>query len=680
MRLPTRVHAFFSNPRKLSGLLVLALLVGTLVGVHLYVGTQGRSYSGPLMFFDSLFDLGAVLVLLAISTAFGHRALERCGVVVDRPLETVIFAAAVGLGLVATLILVLGLLGGLQTSSLLLLLAVIAVLVRKQLGELPPLIAQGVTYVKSHGGGKLPFVTGTAVFCAVAIFMIIFAMAPAVDWDTLMYHLEVPSRFLDRGRIYLPEDNLHTAFIGLSHMLYLPLLAIGSASGPALLNVLLALMLGVGVFSFCSRFLPGPTGSLTLTVLWGMTTILLVAITPRLDVTVALYLFLAHYALLAALSSSDRSHLYLAAALLGFALGVKYHAAPYMIGLVPLIIWAVAAQTRRNLWMGSRSLLTFGLVAFAAALPWLAKNLLLFGAPLHPFFAPVALEPWLVPLFGSQIVPPSVNPQIFDVLAQARSPFNLADAFFAPHRLTIEPEGVFYRANPALLLLPGWIFFIRNRVLNWLVIPAVGYLFVLLVPFPETNLRYLIPAVAPLTIVVVFIAVKSAERVFSTSAAHLLLVLLAALTLLPSGRVMYAWLTGTKALGHVVGVTSADEYMADRLALRVYHPVVRHLNSQLPADSRILMLFEARAFYVERSVIQDIRLSNWPLLAQVLEGDACLPDAGITHVLLGAGAMGYYLHRGADPELVGLDAFATFRQRCLTHLHETPGFILFEVN
>jgi hypothetical protein len=92
------------------------------------------------------------------------------------------------------------------------------------------------------------------------------------------------------------------------------------------------------------------------------------------------------------------------------------------------------------------------------------------------------------------------------------------------------------------------------------------------------------------------------------------------------------------------------------------------------------MLYEARAFYVERSVIQDIRLSNWPLLAHGMSGDDCLPDTRITHVLLGAGALGYYLSRGADPALVELAALEAFRRRCVTPVYEVSGFILFEVN
>ena len=122
-------------------------------------------------------------------------------------------------------------------------------------------------------------------------------------------------------------------------MLYLPLLALGSSAGPALLSAFIAVLLGLAVFAFTARFLGDRTASLSLALLWGTTTLLLVAITPRLDVTLAFYLFLAHYALMLALSSSSsRAPLYLSAVLLGAAIGIKYNALPYILGLAPRIL------------------------------------------------------------------------------------------------------------------------------------------------------------------------------------------------------------------------------------------------------------------------------------------------------------------------------------------------------
>ena len=669
------------NPRVLIGFLAAALLLSGLTAAHLHVSAQGPGYTGPLLLFAHLFELGAALALLTLCTGVGRFALTRWGVDLEQPLETLIFAAAAGAGITAVSILVLGLLGGLQTVTLGLLLLLLATFTRKELSELPALATRGLSHLIQNSGGRLLSVFGTLVLAAVAFFLVVLALAPPVDWDALMYHLHVPAEFLENERIYLPEDNLHTALVGLVHMLYLPLLAIGSSSGPAILSGLMAVLLGLAVFSFCNRFLSSRTGGLSLALLWGTTTLLLVAITPRLDVTLGLYLFLAQYALLVALSApSSRAHFYLAAVLLGFAIGLKYNAGLYVLALAPLILW-VAVSSTRSFKASLGSLALFGLLVSVGALPWLVKNWILLGAPLYPMFAAPALEGWLVPFFGSLVAPTSVDPEIFRMLSQVRVPFNLPDAFFAPHRLTVEPEGVFYRANPALFLLPLWVLFVRNRTLNWLVVPAVAYLLVLLVPLPATNLRYLIPAIAPLTIVVAHVMVTASERLLSRSTAHLMLVLLGALALMLSASpgMMYAWMTGTKAMAHLVGATSAEEYLADHFAFRLFAPVIRYANTRLPEDSRILMLFESRAYYFKPSVVQDIRLTNWPLLSQTLAPGDCLEASGITHVLLGNGALGYYVERGLNEEIIQWEAFREFEQRCLEPVYVGRAFVLYQL-
>ncbi len=673
-----------SHHHRLRDLLIAltaAFLVGGLVVAHIHVGSQGLGYSGPLLLLDHVFDLGVVLALLAIAAGVGRLTLARFGLILDRPLEALVFGTAIGLGIIATSILILGLVGGLQAPTLALLLLLYVLVARKELAGLPRLAAPTIHYLKASRRGRGWLIFGVASLSAVTLWMTVLAVAPPTDWDSLMYHLRVPVQFLREGRIYVPADNLHVGYVGLAHMLYLPLLALGSSAGPALLSAFIAVLLGLAVFAFTARFLGERTASLSLALLWGTTTLLLVAVTPRLDGTLAFYLFLAHYALVLALSSSSsRAQFYLAAVLLGAAIGIKYNAVPYMLGLVPLILWVVGSQTR-SVTASLRPLVLFGLLVVAAALPWLVKNWILLHAPLYPFLAERALEPWLVPFYGSRTVPQSVNPEIFQFIWHLRVPFDFRALFLSPEELTIELEGAFYYANPILLLLLFWVFFLRNRTLNWLVIPAVGYVLVLLLAYPGSNLRYLIPAVVPLTIVAVHIVVRSCERFLSTAAARLVLVLVAGLALVPSGSTMYTWISQTKAVGHLIGASSAEEYLDTHLDISVqaYASLVRFVNGELPEGSRILMLFEARGYYFKPSVVEDVKVTNWPLLAPQLAPTDCLAEAGFSHVLVNVGAVDYYARGGLDLEVIQWAALQQFVQRCLAPIYRAPGFVLFVV-
>jgi hypothetical protein len=368
---------------------------------------------------------------------------------------------------------------------------------------------------------------------------------------------------------------------------------------------------------------------------------------------------------------------YLAAILLGLAVGIKYSGLVYAVALAPLAIWAVVSR-RQGVAASLQRLTLFGCVFAAVALPWLIKNWLLLRAPLYPFLAQPTLPSWLVPLFGSRTLSPSLHPEIVPYIWDLRAPFNLRDAFIAPGRLTIELEGAYYFLNPAFLILPLWVFFVRNRILSWLLIPAILYLFIVLAILPSPNLRYLIPALAPLTIVVAHVAVRASERFLSRRAGPLLLVSLACLALTHSASTAATYLRRSTAVEHLLGLSSADRYIRSHIG-GSYVETYKFVNTSLPAESRILMLFDARGFYFRRQVVQDNDGIGWPLLASVLSPGSCLEPLRITHVMLGIGSLRYYLHAGLDPERVRWQAFLEFADRCLQPVHEEPGIVLFEV-
>lgn len=659
---------------------VAAAAAASLTAVHVHVERQGLDYAGPLLAFDHLFDLAAALAVLAIATGLGRHVLNRVGMHFERPLDELLFSVPIGAGVLAVTILLLGAAGGLTRPLLLLVLAGAAVLARRELAQLPRLVADGFAQARRDAGGSELGLLGALALAAATAFLLIFALAPPADWDTLMYHIRVPAQYLEQGRIYLPEDNLRASYVNVIHMLYLPLLAVGSQSGPAVLSACFAALLGIAVFNCGGRFFPGVTGSLSVTLLWGTTTLLIVAITPRTDVTLALFTFLAHYALLVALAAGrDRRPLYLAGAILGLAVGVKYHALPYIVALFPLVLWIAYAPTRQAA-ATLRPLAIFAVLAAAGAFPWLLKNWLLLRAPIYPVLAEPLLEPWLVPFFGSRTVPASVDPDALRIVWESRRAFNLVDAFTAPQRISIEYEGRYYFTNPALVLLPVWLVFVRNRALTWLAVPALGYLLVLLLPFPETNLRYLAPAIPPLTIVVAHVLVRLAERWLPRPRAHLALALLALLALVPSIRTARTWLEQGGALAHLLGRRSAHAYLATHMLpdVRGYAPVVRAVNERVPPDGRVLLLFEGRGFYFAPEVLQDHSSSTWPLLATLRPPD-CLASAGITHVLANVGAARYFIRGGLDPGVLRWDAFEAFVEECLTPVFQGAGHVLFVV-
>jgi 4-amino-4-deoxy-L-arabinose transferase-like glycosyltransferase len=577
--------------------------------------------------------------------------------------------AVLGGAVVAIVLLAAGTVGALHPAVVLGLTAALALASHREVvaavREIPALLPRGVA--------------GIAV-SLLFVLLLAAAVAPATEWDSLMYHLRIPLWFLEEGRIALPRDSFHVALVGSAHLATLPLLAAGLSTGPALMQVAaLALTLAGTVALARAAGVSRGGGWLSVAVVLGCPAFVLVAITARVDVMLVLALVAAHLALLEAAEEGDRATLTIAALLVGIAVAIKPHAGAYAIALVPLG-WRAAR--------GVRPALVAALVAIAVALPWYVKNQVLVGAPLYPVGAPGWFEPWLAEIFGTVARPGTVDASILRALPDARTSFNVLDAFFAPDALTIEGEGAFYALSPVLLLLPLVLLALRSHP-RAIGLAGVGVVYALLVvlPFGQINLRYLMPAVPALAVATVLAVEAASARLGTRLGVPMRRVLGAALVvvaLLPlTGALRQRFLGGDAVLlRHAVGAASAQEVWRrhpDGTA-RSYAPVIGNVHALVPAQGRVLMLWEARALPLERDVLADVMLSNWSFLAQSAAPSRCLAGTGITHVLIGGGAAEYYVARGADPRAFRIPELTAFRERCLVN-HRTvgPGFEFFEV-
>lgn len=635
--------------------------------------------TGLVLVLRHTYDLTLVLGLLALGAAVGLRLMRLIGVASLRGAEPVLFATPLGLGAVATGVLVLGWVRGLHPIIITSMIGGLAILVRAELRQLPARCREVIATLAIDPTDRWFSAVALAVSGAVAAFLLALTVAPPTDWDALMYHLQVPRHFLDTGRLVIPPDNLHAAFVGMAHLLYVPLLALGSAAGAGLLSAALALLLALGVYALGLRAFGRPTANLSLPMLWGTATLVLVAITPRVDVTLACYVFFAHYALLIAVSEHDDRAGWLAGAILGLAIGLKYQAVAYAVALAPLALWPASGIPPLH---RVRRLAHLALVATLVAAPWYVKNWILLGAPVYPFLAEVRLEPWLAELHGSAFAPADLTRDAFASLRSLRVPFNVLDAFFAPQLLTLEGEGVFYRLNPLLLVLPVSLLMLRRRATAGLVAPAAIYLAIVILASPETNLRYLLPAVAPLTLVAADTLAVWAPRLLPDARVRAVAVtVLLVGGLYWTGQVMYRWVRYTEAVPHLVGARSGWSFLRSHVdpTIRFAAPTMERVNSTLPDDSRVLMLFEARGFHYRVDVLQDNRLTNWLLLSGTDAPSRCLSGTGITHVLLAGEALRYYVRRGLDPAQLGWTTFPSFYERCLDPVFEQHGYTLFAV-
>jgi dolichyl-phosphate-mannose-protein mannosyltransferase len=672
---PNQVSRRDLQARQLKGLLTSLLVLVAPALLLAFTPVRSGETTGPILALRHAAEFLCSALLMAASAGLGRFVLRRVGLQPAPPTCSLPFDVAVGAGIMATALLGIGATVGV---SPVIVLGTVSVLGAIGYLDAKDLVGELIGWVRTRPRGTS--VAKCFIVCwlsFVTLYLFAVALGPPVDYDSLMYHLRVPTQWLAQGRLFLPEDNLNTAFVGLIHMLYLPLLAVGAESGPAVLNVIFALLLALGVADL-TKVLSGNHASLLAAVLLGGScTLLLVAPTPKVDAPLALYLFLGHYAGIQATRHSDgRRWLVLAGVLLGFAFGVKYLAAPYGMSLAPIFLaWTLSCKRRMQCCAAF-------VVALAAAvilaLPWLAKNWVLLGAPTYPFLTGRQLEPWLAALHGNRAVPEGLGRSI-EVLRQVRQPLNLSDLLWHPGRLTPEGEGGLYFLNPAFVLVPLAVVQ-RRQLLLLLCLPTALYLLLLLGVSRETNLRYLVPMFAPLTVVAACVVSDIVSRWGRQLWVQTSVAMVVACVLLPSTLIAAYRLVQSDAIPYAVGATTIEDYRSGspNSSLAHFYQMVATINDEVPSG-RILFLFEGRGLPFQSTVLQDDVFTNWLLLSRLHLTQTCLSGTNITHVLVNRVVLDYLISRGLTYEAVDWPDFDAFARKCLTPVIVEPGYVLFAV-
>jgi len=353
---------------------VIALLWGSAVLIGYYYVHKPVSLPLAAALGRALLDLFAALALTGLAGGAGRRLLPALELA---PLERFAVQAALGWGLFGLLWLGLGLLG-LYSSWTAWALLVIgwALLRRENLGWLNELQAvkrlwnRAGRFGKSLALGNLALVGG----------QLLFALAPPFKWDTLMYHLELPRRYLQAGRFLFLDGNPYWGHPQLGEMLYTWAVALRGWETAGALGWCFVAVLLLGVWGTTARRAGATSGCLAITAL-------LVGLSFRgmlswayVDGLAALYGYAVLIALLSMLENRPRHWYRWAACFVGFALGIKLTAGI----LLPIVMLAPILSRKQAASKWWLHLLEAGAISLVVFLPWLLKNAVFTGNPLYP--------------------------------------------------------------------------------------------------------------------------------------------------------------------------------------------------------------------------------------------------------------------------------------------------------
>jgi hypothetical protein len=487
-----------------------------------------------------------------------------------------------------------------------------------------------------------------AIYLLFVAFLVLRAATPPNAADEIIYHLSATNDFVKHGRVYPMFDNSLGNFPFLIHMIYAAGLVAGSETAARLFSLFLAVGTSFAIFGFCSRYVTRRIGAVAMFAFFGAGMVTEVAVTSRIDVSLAGMLFLCTYSMINYLDSGERGWLWISALLAGFSLGIKHTAAIWLALVAVMYLVQRVAIDRDRITAVLKAGVTYSLLALAVASPWYLKNYVWFHNPVYPLLTGEVAEfgPQGVRYFDAndeQRLDAHFNavrteaPELVKTEEQElteaigarveRHPLRWWEFFFDPEKyLMAEP---YHFPNYLFLLIPFIVFVKRPRWILWLLILSVGFVFFM--TSTSWIARYLLPAYPSLTIVAAYTLVKLTERVKQQKLAIFAVAATLGVVIAVGIRPMMTF----NSFSYLAGIISRH----DTVSRFPYYRPIEFINTQLPATARILVIGDQLSYGIEREYVGDESwfATKWRRLlvrnASLADVNDDLKRQGFTHVL-----------------------------------------------
>lgn len=575
---------YFKGPGVAYYRLILLLLPALAAGAigYSWIRKKGLWRYEPLLFgalllagvvfYEPLATM-TVLGMLAAAYSAGRFCLERIGVFTESFAEDIALSSAVGFGLQATAMFLIGLADGYYVWTFAALLLAPCVLFHSQLAQLP--LAFREAWRKWRGDEELsrPYV-GVAVALA-AVFLVctmMLTLAPSINVDVMLFHLAEVRHYAEQHGLAIVPGMPYSYFPQGGEVLMTLAYVLGGQAAAQMVNPLFFLLTLFLAYALARR--------LKLTRGVAVTAIVFAATVPFLhwtgssfknDFPLVLYQLGSLYCFIRNRDEEGEHWICAGVFLLASSFGVKHTAA---FGAVPLGFLYLSVT-----WRKPRLLLLCFVIGLVFGFHWHARTFQLTGNPLYPAAAENA----------AVTVPPMRGERPSMLIMYLRYPwvvhFEGTRSFESP---SDNPCGIFL-----VLFAPAWIWARRKRwgaaELICLFAVAVHLLYL---GYVWLILRY---AMTPFIILVMLTTARLmacyeswGRLVKGTLLGAMIYSLLFAL--LPA---MIVEINGPQ-LSYFAGRLDREQYLRTAVA---YYPSIRYLHENAPRDALILSLNNAARAY-----------------------------------------------------------------------------------
>jgi hypothetical protein len=505
----------------------------------------------------------------------------------------------------------------------------------------------------------------------ILIMDLVLGSVPPATRDELTHHLAIPRLYADHGRIFEISFALPSYYPMLVDMFYIPFVRWEWDFVPKLVHGLFGILTGLLVYSYLGLRLNRSYGLLGLLFFASLPIIVRLSGQAYVDLGLVFYSTGALLGVLQWKENPSNRWVVVAGLMAGFALATKPNGIlVFLLLLFALILLQPGGGVTRATW----AVVVFGACAFVAFSPWLVRNFSWTGNPVFPFFSHV--------FGGGEKV--AGDPGL-DIIARRRLLYGeswwtiaalpLRIFFFGRDDQAGQFDGVL---NPILVVFLPWAFrgkwYEEKRLLFFF---ALCYL-VFAVFLTDLRIRYLLPIVPPLVILLVY----ALHNIYLRIARPWILIAAVASFLALNLIYMASYFQQVSPLAYIVGKESREVYLTRALG---EYPVFQYINQNLPVSARIYLLFVGRrAYYCRRSYFYDGGELPWVLLQTLKNAEdpagveRQLKERNLTHLVAHEGLLQRFLIDNLPPQKLGL--WQAFKERALKELYHARGYSLYQIN
>ncbi|MFH1368196.1 MAG: glycosyltransferase family 39 protein [Elusimicrobiota bacterium] len=480
------------------------------------------------------------------------------------------------------------------------------------------------------------------------------ALAPPTQFDSLVYHLALPQKYIDAGRMYFVKENFFFSFPQNMEMLYQAAMLARGDIFANLIHWLFLPLTGLAVFSFARRYWDVKTALIASAAWMFSPAVMFLAAGTYVDLGLAFFVFMSFYAFMLWRETGDNSWIAAAGVFSGVAAGIKYTAmAPAAI--IAVLACIHAKRVRPAVLFSSAALLVFA--------PWLIKNWVFVHNP---------VSPWGTGIFTGSLLTAEHAKNYFSHISGHGMPLkNPLDFIMLPWNLTIfgfRYGGGFDMPGPVFLLLLPLLFLSKkiDKIDRVLIVFSLAFGLAWLVS--GKVLRFLIP-------VIPFLCLLSARGIVSTAAErpvrNVAYVILAIVLL--HNLLFFHWtMTEVDPYSPVLRSESRQEYLGRKLN---YFPAAHKCVNNLPDRAKVLFLGETRSYYFAKDSVIPTVFDKNPFVTWANNSEnsdkihKTARDNGVTHILINNYE---YARLGVEKEFTenGLKNFLKFKRSFLTGIYK----------